>query len=60
MLHGNFVQMNIDRPVYTRNRYNLYYHNGYRHLRGCLFYLSGVQKNARCSDSPSLVGMDFP
>ena len=22
MLRGNFVQMNIGRPVYTRNRYN--------------------------------------
>ena len=22
MLRGNFVQMNIDRPVYTRKRYN--------------------------------------
>ena len=44
MLRGNFVQMNIDRPVYTKIGIMLYYHNGFRHLRGCLFDLSGVPK----------------
>ena len=39
-----FVQMNIDRPVYTKIDITLYCHNGFRLLRGCLFYLSGVPK----------------
>ena len=38
----------------------LYCQNGFIHLRGCLFHLSGVQKGPRLSDWSALDGRDFP